>query len=149
VVNNGDGYGYRHTDEPFEQVPEGGPNLTAHQARAHEDLPFMWWVADQAFARDRRAQWMRHWLLETQCIQTAEVFDLREPILLVGHDADDGVWQLIGTSDGGPDGKVGHFSHAIDEDQTLLDVLDLQPGQTATRRYVGGPWTRQFGYPRT
>ncbi|MFB6722952.1 hypothetical protein ACFCV3_22425 [Kribbella sp. NPDC056345] len=147
VFDNGNEYAFSLIDEPFEQVPQGGPHLTAQQARAHEDLPFMWWVADYVFATDRRAWWLRHWLLRTNCIQTAEVFDLREPILLVGHDEDDGIWQLIGTSDAGPDGKLGHLSHAIDEDQTLLDVLNLQPGQSAVRQAVGGPWTRQLGYP--
>ncbi|GAA1674089.1 hypothetical protein GCM10009745_16420 [Kribbella yunnanensis] len=125
----------------------GGPHLTAQQARAHEDLPFMWWVADNALATDRRAWWLLHWLLQTNCIQTAEVFDMREPVLLVGHDEDDGIWQLIGTSDAGPDGKLGHLSHAIDEDPTLIDVLDLPRGQSAVRSAVGGPWTRQLGYP--
>jgi hypothetical protein len=68
-------------------------------------------------------------------------------VLLIGHDAEDGVWQLIGSSDAGDDGKVGHLSHAIDEDQTLLDVLDLDPDQSATREYHGGLWTRHIGYP--
>jgi hypothetical protein len=59
---------------------------------------------------DRRAWWMRHWLLDTSCIQTLEVFERREPVLLIGHDADDGIWQLIGASDADVDtGKVGHL----------------------------------------
>lgn len=130
------------------QVPQGGPDITAEQARAHEDLPYIWWVADHVFARDRRGWWMRHWLAGTRCIQTSQVFELREPVLLVGDDDEDGLWQLIGTSDAGPDGKIGHLSHAIDEDPTLIAVLDLQPGQSATRPHVGGSWTRHIGYPR-
>jgi hypothetical protein len=129
------------TDEPFEDVPQGGPDLTAEQARAHEDLPFVWWVADRVMERDRRAPWMLHWLLGTNCIQTPEVFERREPILLVSNDAD-GVWQLIGETDAGDTGKIGHLHHAVDEDQTLIDVLDLAPGQIAGRTEVGGPWTR-------
>lgn len=135
------------TDEPFERVPQGGPDLTADQARAHEDLPFVWWVADLVMERDRRASWMRHWLLGTQCIQTIEVFERREPVLLVGHDEDDELWQLIGMSDAGEDGKIGHLYHAVDEDPTLVDVLDLPPGRSADRTRVGGPWTRRNGYP--
>jgi hypothetical protein len=142
VFDNGGDYGFRLTDDPFERVPEGGPDLTAEQARAHPDLPFIWWVADHVFARDRRAWWMQHWLLRTNCIQTAQVFEKHEPVLLVAHDADDRLWQLIGTSDGAADGKVGHLSHAIDEDQTLLDILDLNPGETATRPSATAPWTR-------
>ena len=133
------------TDKPFEQVPEGGPDLTADQARAHEDLPFVWWVADLVMERDRRAWWMRHWLLGTHCIQTIEVFERREPVLLVVNDADDGPWQFIGTTDAGGSGKIGHLHHTVDKDPTLVDVLDLPPGHFASRARVAGPWTRRRG----
>ena len=146
VFDHGDGHAFSLIDEPFERVPQGGPDLTADRARAHEDLPFVWWVADHIMERDRRAQWMRHWLLGTRCIQTIEVFELREPILRIGNDADDGLWQLIGTTDAGS-GKVGHLHHAVDEDPTLVDVLDLAPGHSASRTHVGGPWTRHLGNP--
>ena len=85
---------------------------------------------------------MIHWLLGTNAIQTPQVFDLDEPILLVGNDADDDLWQLIGTSDADDDGKIAHLYHAVDEDATLLDVLDLAPGEQAVRGHVGGEWTR-------
>jgi hypothetical protein len=147
VFDNGNEYAFSLTDHPFEQVPQGGPDFTAEQARAHEDLPFVWWVADHVFAQDRRAWWMRHWLLRTRCIQTVQVFEMQETVLLIGHDADDGLWQLIGTTGAGNDGKIGHLSHAIDEDQTLLDVLDLRPDESASRQHLGGSWTRHTGYP--
>ncbi|MFE3194918.1 hypothetical protein ACFXHA_38340 [Nocardia sp. NPDC059240] len=129
-------------DEPFEQVPQGGPDFTAEQARAHQDLPFIWWVVDNVMQRDPRAWWMRHWLLGTQCIQTPEVFELNEPVLFVSNDDDDEYWQLIGTTDAGTEGRIGHLSHAIDEDPTLMDILDLEPGFEGTRATPGGPWTR-------
>lgn len=141
IVDNGDGHAFALVDERFENVPQGGPHLTARQARAHEDLPFMWWVADCVLARDRRAWWMRHWLMGTHGIQTRQVFERTEPVLLVSHD-EDHVWQLIGSSDAASDGKIGHLSHAVDEDPTLVDVLDLEPGERATRSAQGGPWTR-------
>lgn len=129
-----DGVAYSLVDEPFERVPQGGPDLTADQARAHVDLPFVWWVVDRVMGRDRRAWWMQHWLLGTHSIQTLEVFERREPILLVGHDADDGLWQLIGPTPADPaTGKIAHLSHAVDEDPTLVDVLDLPPGHSAYR----------------
>ncbi len=140
-------YAFSLVDEPFEQVPEGGPDLSADQARGHEDLPFVWWVADQVMDRDRRAWWMWHWVLETNAIQTTEVFNLHEPILLISNDADDDLWQLIGSTDAGPDGKTGHLYHAVDEDPTLIDVLGLKPGQSAVRDRVGGPWTRRLEEP--
>ncbi len=148
VFNHQDGHAFSLIDEPFEQVPQGGPDLTAEQARAHEDLPFVWWVADHVMERDRRAWWMRHWLLGTQCVQTIEVFERREPILLVGNDADDELWQLIGTTDADSStGKIGHLHHAVDEDPTLIDVLDMPPGHTAQRIRPAAPWTRNLGYP--
>ena len=143
VVPHEHGHAFSLVDESFEDVPEGGPDLTAEQARAHEDLDFVWFVADHVMVRDRRAWWMRHWLLGTRAIMTAPVFALDEPILLVVNDADDELWQLIGTSDAGPDGKIGHLHHAVDEDPTLVDVLDLEPGQGAVRERRGGAWTRR------
>jgi hypothetical protein len=142
VFRHEDGHAFALVDEAFERVPEGGPDLTAEQARAHEDLPFVWWVADLVMERDPRAWWMRHWLLGTNCIQTPEVFGRREPILLVQHDADDGLWQLIGVTDAGTSGEIGHLHHAVDEDPTLAEVLDLAPGHRASRTHVGGAWTR-------
>jgi hypothetical protein len=61
----------------------------------------------------------------------------------VANDADDGLWQLLGTTDAGGSGKIRHLHHAIDEDPTLVDVLDLPPGHSASRkpprRTVGPP----------
>jgi hypothetical protein len=105
VFEREDGHAFSLTDEPFAHVPQGGPDLAADQARSHVDLPFVWWVADHVMERDRRAWWMRHWLLGTHCTQTIEIFERREPVLLVGHDADDGLWQLIGNTDAGNTGK--------------------------------------------
>jgi hypothetical protein len=91
VFENDDETAFSLTDQPFERVPQGGPDLTADQARAHEDLPFVWWVAEHVMRRDRRWWWMRHWLVGTSCIQTIEVFERRERVLLVGNDGDDGL----------------------------------------------------------
>ena len=142
LAHEGD-YAFALVDEPFEDVPEGGPHLTAAQARAHDDLPFIWWVADEVMARDRRAWWLRHWLLGTRAIQTPQVFEREEPILLVINDDDDELWQLIGPSDAGEHGRIGHLFHAVDEDQSLIDVLDLAPGEQAIRKAAGGRWLRE------
>ncbi|MEU0548396.1 hypothetical protein [Micromonospora sp. NPDC005979] len=142
IFNSENSYACSLVDEPFERVPEGGPDLTATEARAHEDLPFIWWVVDLVMERDRRARWMKHWLLGTSSIQTGEVFDQKEPILYVSHDADDGLWQLVGASDADPaTGKLSHLHHAVENDRTLLDVLDLGPGESAYRTGPDAPWT--------
>ena len=142
VFDNKASYACSLADEPFERVPEGGPDLTAGEARAHPDLPFIWWVVDRVMERDRRARWMKHWLLGTTSIQTGEVFERKEPILCVSHDADDGLWQLIGASNADPaTGKLSHLHHAVEHDLTLLDVLDLEPGERAYRTGPEAPWT--------
>jgi len=65
-----------------------------------------------------------------------------EPILYVSHDADDGLWQLIGASDADPaTAKLSHLHHAVEHDLTLLDVLDLEPGESAYRTGPHEPWT--------
>jgi len=52
-----------------------------------------------------------------------------------------GLWQFIGASDADVGtGKVGHLHHVVDEDPSLIDVLDLPPGGSATRADVGSPW---------
>lgn len=141
VFDNEGSYACSLVDEPFERVPEGGPDLTATQARAHEDLPFIWWVVDRVMERDRRAHWLKHWLLGTMSVQTAEVFKQTEPILYVSHDAD-GTWQLIGATDADPTtGRLSHLHHAVDHDPTLLDVLDLEPGRSVYRPDPRTPWT--------
>jgi len=144
VFDNGGALAYMLIDEPFEEVPQGGPHLTAEQARAHTDVKFIWYVADAVFERDPRARWMRHFVLGTRAIQTIECFELREPVTLVVNDDDDELWQLIGPS-GATDieqAKIGHLWHAVDEDPSLMDVLDLEPGEEAERAGKGLPWAR-------
>ncbi|MEV6929955.1 hypothetical protein AB0M46_36480 [Dactylosporangium sp. NPDC051485] len=64
--------------------------------------------------------------------------------MYVSHDADDGLWQLIGASDADPaTGKLSHLHHAVEHDLTLLDVLDLEPGESAYRTGLGEPWTNE------
>ena len=45
------------------------------------------------------------------------------------NEADDGLSQLIGSTDADSSpGKIGHFYHAIDNDPTILDILDQPHG---------------------
>nr|WP_308205483.1 hypothetical protein [Mycolicibacterium setense] len=131
---------YSLVDAPFEQVPQGGPDLTADQARAHQDLPFIWWLVDFIAEQDGRAWWMRHWLMQTPSFQTPGVFGKHEPILRVCHHAN-GTWHLAGSAHS-DDGRFGHLHHAIDEDPTLIEILNLEPGQQATRGARGQAWRR-------
>ena len=142
-------HAYGLVDERFASVPEGGPHLTAAEARAHDTLPFIYMVADFAMANDRRAWWLQHWLHGTPAISTTPVFERHEPVLFVVSDADDWRWQLIGSTGVAEDdpGHLGHLWHAIDEDPSLLDILDLRKGEEAWRDEPGGPWRRRPSPP--
>jgi hypothetical protein len=137
--------GMRLVDRPFEDVPEGGPDLTREEALAHEDLPFVWFVADNVVLQDRRAWWMRTWLAGTRAFVTAGVAEREAPVCHVIRTSDD-EWQLFERGAGG-DGEphVVHLFHAVDHDPTLVDVLDLEPGERADRPAPGAPWTRGRG----
>jgi hypothetical protein len=127
-------YALLAVDRPFEDVPQGGPDLTREEALAHECIDFVWWVADEVMAQDRRARWMRHWLLGTRSFATTPVVEGSRPVQHVVRSAD-GEWQLLcGTVEATSDTiAVHHLFHAVDRDPTLLDVLDLAPGERADR----------------
>jgi hypothetical protein len=135
------GVGFVLVDLPFERVPEGGPDLTREKALAHEDLQFVWYVADEVMAQDRRAWWMEHWVCATPAIATEPVVAGTAPVKHVFH-TDDG-WQLLCGTVATDEVKVFHLFHALDRDPTLLDVLDLETGWRADRRGPGSPWVRE------
>jgi hypothetical protein len=85
---------------------------------------------------------MYHWLIGSTAIETPQVAERIEPVLLVALDDDERLpWQLIGTSDAGNDGKIEHLHHHLEQDPTLLEpVARLVPGQQALRDAPGGPW---------
>jgi hypothetical protein len=133
----------RLVDDPFERVPEGGPDLTREQALAHPDLQFIWYVADEIARLDRRYWWMEHWIWGTRAFATQAVVDGALPVLHVVRDSDDGEWQLLDGRPGSEETAVlFHLHHALDRDRTLLDVLDLAPGQRADRAEAGDSWAR-------
>lgn len=127
-------------DEPFEDVPEGGPDLTRDEALEHPDLEYVWWVADEAMHQDRRARWMLHWLFATPAATAQPVYDAREPARAVARDPE-GDWQILSGDDEAPFRRA-RLHQALDRDQSLLDVLDLEPGQRAERRKLLGGWKR-------
>ena len=137
------GYGFALVDRPFEEVPEGGPDLTREQALAHDTLDYVWWVADEAMTQDRRAWWMLHWLRQTPAFATWPVAKRTEPVQIVARDDDERAdWQLLCDTVPADDPQVYHLFHALDHDQSLLAVLDLEPGQRAERRKLRGGWKR-------
>jgi hypothetical protein len=137
-----DGPGMLLVDRPFEDVPEGGPDLTRDEALAHEDLDFVWVVADEVMLQDRRAWWMEHYVRATGAVATDTLVDGAVPVQHVVRD-DDGIWQLLCATPGSEEHANSlHLYHAVDRDQTLLEVLDLKPGERADRDEPGAAWQR-------
>jgi hypothetical protein len=125
-------------DEPFEDVPEGGPDLLREEALAHEDLDFVWAVADAVLVQDRRANWMVHWLRETPARAARSVIDGSETVQRVVRDADG--WHLLcGTDE--PQDTLRLFQ-AFDRDPSLVEVADLPGGHSADRRRIRSGWKR-------
>jgi hypothetical protein len=138
-----DSWGMTLVNVPFEVVPEGGPNLTREEALAHEDIEYVWFVADHVMAQDRRARWMEHWLQGTRALVTPGVLDNPASVRRVLRD-NDGEWQLLDATQGDPEGaRLLHLFHALDADPSLLDVLDLEAGEAAHRAAPGETWIRE------
>lgn len=87
---------------------------------------------------------MLHWLAGTRACVTPPVAEGSAPVLRVARDEDDD-WQLFCETvpvDG--DHCVAlHLFHVVVRDPTLLDVLDLAPGEEAERDAPHGTWTRR------
>ena len=82
--------------------------------------------------------------MNSLAITMRQVLEREEPILLVSHDDDDGVWQFIGTSDACvEDGRVVCLQDVFRLDPTISQVADLAPGWQAVRDGVGSEWTRR------
>jgi hypothetical protein len=76
----------------------------------------------------------------------AHVTSGERPVLYVCRD-EEGDWQLLcGEDDGDHEDstlvRVVGIGHLIDADETLREILDLEPLQQAERETSGGVWTR-------
>jgi hypothetical protein len=143
VALDGEDVGFELVDTPFEDVPEGGPDLTAAEAKAHEDLPFVWHVAERVLDEDSRGQWMLLSFKRVPVFATPRVAAGEEPVRSVVRDREGEWWLLCGTvpPDTASTGGLT-LTDAIDLDPTLRDVLDLGRGERADRDDVGAPWER-------
>ena len=126
-------------DEPFEDVPEGGPDLTREEALADDTLEYVWWVADEVMLQDRRAWWMEHWLKGTAAFATKPVVDGSQPIRYV----------VLRGRLAAPvrDRRAGRAADLPPVPRarprpSLLDVLDLEVGQRADCGGPGDAWER-------
>jgi hypothetical protein len=139
-----DAVGFGFVDHPFEDVPEGGPDLTRDEALAHECADYVWYVVDEVWQQDKRALWMAHWLRGTVAQASPAVVDANAPVLSVAHVGED-EWQCFETPDPG-EGTLHdvHLFHLLDHDPTLLDALaPLKPGRVAERKTPSHPWRKR------
>ena len=75
--------------------------------------------------------------------RTTPVLDGSAPVQHVVRDHD-GEWQLMSGVPGDEEEvHVVHLFHALDRDQSLLEILDLEVGERADRDAPDGPWERQ------
>lgn len=138
-----DDWAFGLVDQPFEKVPQGGPDLTRNEALAHTDLEYIWFVANNVMEHDRRAMWMEHWLSGEWAFVTPRVNEVARTARWVARDHD-GRFQMFEA----PRGDTGepvviHLYHALDADPSLVEILDLEPGDGAERETYGGSWVRE------
>lgn len=98
-------------------------------AHTHEFEPGTWPFKDSQFA---------------DALSTLPVLEDEAPILLVSHDADDGMWQVLcGTTNEPDDGRLTCLGCLFELDPTLAEIADLPRGWEAYREAVGAPWSRE------
>jgi len=138
-VRYGDSIGMALVDRPFEKVTQGGPDLTRDEALAHEDLQYVWFVADHVLAGDRRAAWLEHWLRGTAALAAQAVIAGTAPVVRVARDGE-GRQLLDRRAADTEELEPFHLFHAVDRDSSLLEVLGLEPGQVVERHALADPW---------
>jgi Domain of unknown function (DUF4262) len=80
----------------------------------------------------------------TNAFLSQTVYDGKEPITYVSHDADDGAWQFLGEKmDAGGGPVLVCLHHPIDKDPSLKELADLPLGWCAERAAPGDVWTRR------
>ena len=72
-----------------------------------------------------------------------DIVEMRQPILVVTHDADDGAWQfLTGQPADMKAAMVVSLASIVRLDPTLTALADLPLGWEATRARAGDDWRR-------
>jgi hypothetical protein len=80
---------------------------------------------------------------ETAAFICIHVFAATHPVLLVAREQGDWMFLCGGIHRGDDDYRVAGRNHLLDADATLCDVMNLENGWEAERKFVGGPWARR------
>jgi hypothetical protein len=75
---------------------------------------------------------------------TTQVLRLRQPILHVSHDDEDGAWQFASGAQqvSAGDAMIVALEEMVEHDPTICELADLPLGWFAERDGVGSPWRR-------
>lgn len=80
---------------------------------------------------------------ESRALSVWRVTVSRWPVLLVSHDAEDGLWQfLTGDEVQASDARMTTLGEMLQLDPTLAALADLPRGWQATRADAESPWER-------
>ena len=75
---------------------------------------------------------------------TSQWLELNKPILIVIHD-NDGDWQFLTGDEIQPENfKLVSLEQMTIKDKILNEVFDLEYGEKAERKYIGGKWERKI-----
>ena len=84
------------------------------------------------------------WRTDQKIYICGHVFDKTRPVLYVTRP--DGDWCFL-CGEGHPDGpgvlSVVGLGHIVDDDPTLVEILDLEANEEAERAKVGAIWRRE------
>src|SRR5260221_8678226 len=76
-------------------------------------------------------------------ITLQKILDGGEPILLVSHDEEDGMWHfLTGEQAGESDARIVGLLYMTQLDPTVIELADLPFGWQAWRSKLSDPWQR-------
>src|SRR5205823_5950392 len=81
--------------------------------------------------------------LDTMVFTTRRVAELKYPVLVVSHDAEDGAWQfLCGTTNDPKDGVTVSLASMLERHPELEELSDLARGWIAWRETERSTWVR-------
>lgn len=94
--------------------------------------------------QNTKTEWRFADLKNVAVFTTTQVMRLRQPVLRVTHDDDDGAWQF---HTGAPevsaaDMMIVALEEMVTHDATICELADLPCGWLAERDSVGSPWRR-------
>ena len=101
-------------------------------------------MANEAACRRTRDDWPFADPKNVAVFTTKQVLRLRQPILHVSHDADDGTWQFhTGAAQvSAVDAMIVALHEIVEYDPTIRELADLPCGWFAERERIGSPWRR-------